>query len=107
MMGNTIELVGEISTGSINGVIDNAGTGYISGTDDYDTLNNKPSINDVILMGNKSFEDLGINEVTDSELDIVFDDLNIPGDPSIPENPSGTNMNAITNDELDEIFKDL
>ena len=98
-MGNTIELVGEISLGSISGAIDNAGTG--SGTGDYNSLVNKPSINDVSLMGNKSFEDLGINEVTDSELDIVFNDLSTPG------NPSGTNMDAITNDELDEIFKDL
>lgn len=43
------------------------------GTNDYNTLNNKPSINNVTLSGNKSLEDLGINIVDHAE-DITYDD---------------------------------
>lgn len=37
------------------------------GTKDYDDLENKPSINNVILFGDKSLSDLGINTITDDE----------------------------------------
>lgn len=49
-----------------------------SGTYDYEKLINKPQINSVELIGNKSFEDLGLEQydfkaVTKTELDaIVF-----------------------------------
>lgn len=41
------------------------GTG---GTTDYEKLNNKPSINDVELSGDKSFEDLGISPLSNLEI---------------------------------------
>lgn len=44
--------------------------GGSGGTSDYTELNNKPSINGVTLVGNKTTEDLGIEGVTDyDELD--------------------------------------
>lgn len=39
--------------------------GGSSGTSDYTELSNKPKINNIELNGNKSLEDLGINEVTE------------------------------------------
>lgn len=36
---------------------------------DYNNLNNKPSINEVNLIGNKSLEDLGLNVITNIELE--------------------------------------
>lgn len=35
---------------------------------DYDELNNKPSINDVELSGDKSLDELGISPLSDSEI---------------------------------------
>ena len=42
------------------------GTLPSGGTGDYNQLNNKPSINNVELSGNKSLEDLGINMPTNT-----------------------------------------
>ena len=48
------------------------GGGGGSGTDDYEQLLNKPSIEGVTLVGNKSFEDLGLIALTNVEInDIV------------------------------------
>lgn len=38
------------------------------GITDYDKLNNKPSINDVELSGDKSLDELGISPLSDSEI---------------------------------------
>lgn len=38
------------------------------GIADYDKLNNKPSINDVELSGDKSLDELGISPLSDSEI---------------------------------------
>lgn len=35
---------------------------------DYENLKNKPSINDVMLSGNKTFEELGDHILTNSEI---------------------------------------
>lgn len=40
---------------------------------DYDGLTNKPSINGVILSGDKSFSDLGLEVITNTEIDTLFD----------------------------------
>lgn len=40
-----------------------------SGVSNYDDLDNKPKINDVELKGNKTFENLGINTITNIELE--------------------------------------
>ena len=39
-----------------------AGGGGGGGTDNYNDLSNKPQINSVTLQGNKSFDDLGLND---------------------------------------------
>lgn len=39
---------------------------------DYNLLDNKPQINYVTLQGNKQFEDLGLNKITNSDIiDII------------------------------------
>ena len=42
-------------------------------TDDYNDLLNKPSINEVELVGNKTFEDLGDHMLTNIEIKKIFD----------------------------------
>ena len=39
-----------------------------TGIDDYEKLRNKPSIEDVELLGNKSFLDLGLTEMPNQEI---------------------------------------
>lgn len=43
------------------------------GTRNYNALTNKPSINDVVLIGNKTFEDLGDMPLTNLEIKEMFD----------------------------------
>lgn len=40
-----------------------------SGTNDYEKLINKPKINTVVLIGDKSFEELGLNRLTNTEIE--------------------------------------
>lgn len=40
----------------------------IEGTNDYERLINKPSIESVTLIGNKNFEDLGLSALTAEDL---------------------------------------
>lgn len=42
-------------------------------TDDYNNLYNKPSINEVELKGNKTFEELGDHLLTNLEIKEIFD----------------------------------
>lgn len=42
-------------------------------TDNYNDLYNKPSINEVELKGNKTFEDLGDRTLSNIEIKAVFD----------------------------------
>ena len=44
-------------------------------TDNYDDLLNKPQINGVELMGDKSFEDLGDTPLTNLEIKAIFDSI--------------------------------
>ena len=37
--------------------------GAVASTEDYNDLRNKPSINNVVLVGNKTLQDLGISEI--------------------------------------------
>lgn len=39
---------------------------------DYEQLTNKPSINAVELVGNKTFEELGDNPLTNTEIQAIF-----------------------------------
>ena len=70
-----ISLSGRISAVSMSGSL-NAETG-MSGTlnmaervyeNDYEKLKNKPSINGVELIKNKSFDELGVSPMTNSEI---------------------------------------
>lgn len=41
----------------------------VSGTSDYEKLKNKPRLNGVELIGDKSFEDVGLVALSNSELE--------------------------------------
>lgn len=42
------------------------------GTGNYNALTNKPSINGVMLIEDKSFEELGVNNITNTEILTIF-----------------------------------
>lgn len=42
--------------------------GNSEGVRDYESLLNKPSIQNVVLIGNKNFEDLGLNPISANDL---------------------------------------
>ena len=64
-------------TGSINK--DNSIQGKIrygtNGTNNYNELDNKPSIEDVVLKGNRTFEQLGLTEISNVDLKNIFDKI--------------------------------
>lgn len=49
--------------------------GEISGTSDYNDLANKPSIEDITLQGNKTFEDLGMSEMSNVEIQNIYNQV--------------------------------
>lgn len=61
----------EGNNGSIEDFFESIG-GADSGTLDYERLRNKPSIESIELMGNKSFNDLGITIVSESDIENLF-----------------------------------
>lgn len=67
----SIDLTGKTNAVDIAVTTNPSGTG----TRDYELLNNKPKINGVELVKNKSLENLGINEITNTELNEMFKDL--------------------------------
>lgn len=44
----------------------------VPGADDYTVLDNKPQIEGVVLVGDKSFEQLGMRAVTPQEIDNII-----------------------------------
>lgn len=51
------------------------GGGSGSGTSNYLELSNKPQINGVTLVGNKSLADLGVVKITDNEIDDIINNV--------------------------------
>ena len=67
-LSNNESLAGQLATtGAIRGTLQPG-----SGTNDYERLINKPSINEVELIRDKSFSDLGLNALTNMELEALF-----------------------------------
>lgn len=45
------------------------------GTKDYNKLKNHPQINDIELIGNRTFEDLGADSLTNLEIDAIINSV--------------------------------
>lgn len=52
-----------------------SGGGGSGGTSDYNDLTNKPQIEGVTLSGNKTFPNLNLNVLTNTEIQDIFDNL--------------------------------
>lgn len=65
---------------NIDGKITNRQTisgklGMPSGVKDYNLMTNKPSIEDVVLMGNKTMADFGDRELSNIEIQDIIDSV--------------------------------
>lgn len=81
IMVDELRLIGDLeNNGTLNGEISSGGNfeGTIvgakgpkgdPGTTVYSELTDKPQIEGVTLVGNKSFEDLNLNKITNSEME--------------------------------------
>ena len=58
--------------GNVQGQKSLTGIANGSTSNDYEKLLNLPSIEDIQLKGNKSFEDLGLEECSNLEIDSLF-----------------------------------
>lgn len=67
------ELIGIISSeGELKGVIAESGPQGPPGTTNYNDLTNKPRIESVELIGNKTLDEIGIRIMTENEIDLLF-----------------------------------
>ncbi len=70
---NTSIITGNISSPTLNGTIPS--TSYVLGTDDYEQLHNKPQINSVEIIGNKTADDYNLVDKDDYISNEEIDDL--------------------------------
>lgn len=93
-MNNTIK--GKITIPTIKGTI--PGTSYTQSSSDYEVLTNKPQINGVELLGNKTTSDLGIESFSGDYNDLT-------NKPTIPSKTSElTNDTGYITSETDPVF---
>lgn len=64
----------EVGSGGTT-IIYKKGGGGSGGTTDYNNLANKPQIEGVVLSGNKTFPNLNLNVLTNTEIQEIFDNL--------------------------------
>lgn len=76
-------LIGRLSAGSMRGQLNAEGqmTGGLSvpktsTTKDYNALANKPQIESVELVGNKSMSELGVETLSNSEIEAILNNFN-------------------------------
>ena len=58
----------DVSASPVTGELGGNNPTVIHSETDYEQLENKPQINDVTLIGNKSFDDLGLSALTSLEI---------------------------------------
>lgn len=49
----------------------------VNNTSDYNLLSNKPQIESVELLGNKTFNDLGLSNITNLQIEQIIGGLNV------------------------------
>lgn len=68
------ELKGVIEDNSFNVIVQIAESGPPGppGTTNYNDLTNKPKIESVELIGNKTLDEIGVRTITENEIDLLF-----------------------------------
>lgn len=77
-MASNRDITSRVQVGNgpvIRGSMKVGGTGSSSGTSDYNKLKNKPSIEHVELIGDKSFAELGLENMDNMEILSIFNEV--------------------------------
>lgn len=69
LSGNQITAAPKVSRSSINAKAEVVNKTTVSTTSDYNALTNKPQIENVELVGDKSFSDLGLANISNKRLE--------------------------------------
>lgn len=69
LTGNRISVSPSVSRSSLNAKAEIVNRTTVSTTSDYNALQNKPQIESVALIGDKSFSDLGLSNITNMRLE--------------------------------------
>jgi hypothetical protein len=72
LSGNKISVTPAISKNQIGAVAKMANEVQVTNTSDYQLLKNKPQIESVELIGNKSFNDLGLTNISNMRIEQII-----------------------------------
>ena len=72
LSGNKISVTPEISGNNITASANMVNQIQVTNTSDYQLLKNKPQIESVELIGNKSFNDLGLSKISNMQIEQIL-----------------------------------
>lgn len=72
LSGNKIPVFPAVSKNNINAPAKVINEIQVNNTSDYRLLNNKPQIESVELLGNKTFNDLGLSNITNMRIEEIL-----------------------------------
>lgn len=72
LSGNKISITPAISKNQIGAAAKMANEIQVTNTSDYNLLKNKPQIESVDLIGNKSFNDLGLTNISNMRIEQII-----------------------------------
>lgn len=72
LSGNKISVTPAISSNQIGATAEMANKVQVTNTSDYQLLKNKPQIESVELIGNKSFNDLGLSNISNMQIEQIL-----------------------------------
>ncbi len=75
LSNNNITVVPDISDNDVNASAKMTNQVQINNTSDYQSLMNKPQIESVELIGNKSFNDLGLSSLSNMQIEQILGGL--------------------------------
>ena len=77
LSSNNVSVTPEISGNNIGASASMVNKVQVNNTSDYRLLKNKPQIDDVELIGNKSFNDLGLTNISNMRIEEIIGGVNV------------------------------
>lgn len=77
LSSNNVSVTPEISGNNIGASASMVNKVQVNNTSDYRLLKNKPQIEDVELIGNKSFNDLGLTNISNMRIEEIIGGVNV------------------------------
>lgn len=77
LSGNKVQITPAISSNQIRATAQIATKVQVTNTSNYELLQNKPQIENVELIGNKSFNDLGLSKISNMQIEQIIGGVNV------------------------------